>query len=109
MSDLHWWELLILLPCILLVRAGMKLAQYRMRNRYVTIAVFSAVYTVMMLCVNRIAKIHITASGSKEIMKEFAGISGPILSIQSNTLYLIVGSFLISYVLTFVGMKVVKK
>ncbi|MBJ8016972.1 zinc ribbon domain-containing protein [Bacillus cereus group sp. N34] len=108
-SYLHWWGLLILLPCILLVRAGMKLAQYRMRNMYVTIAVFSAVYTVMMLCVNGLAKIHITASGSKEIMKEFAGISGPILSIQSNTLYLIVGSFLISYVLTFAGMKLVKK
>jgi len=63
----------------------------------------------MMLYVNGLAKIYITASGSKEIIKEFAGSSGPILLIQSNTLYLIVGSFLISYVLTFTVMKLVKK
>ena len=55
-SYMHWWGLLILIPCILLFRAGMKLAQYPMKNIYVTIAMFSAVYTVMMLCVNGLAK-----------------------------------------------------
>ncbi len=108
-SYMHWWGLLILIPCILLFRAGMKLAQYPMKNIYVTIAMFSAVYTVMMLCVNGLAKIQIEASGSKEIMKEFTGISGPLLSIQSSTMYLIVGSFILSYVLVFAGMKLVKK
>lgn len=108
-SYMHWWGLLILLPCILLFRAGMKLAQYPMKNMYVTIAVFSVVYTVMMLCVNGLAKIHVEASGSKEVMKEFAGISGPLFSIQSSALYLIVGSFLLSYALTFAGMKLGKK
>ena len=107
-SYMHWWGLLILIPCILLFRAGMKLAQYPMKNIYVTIAMFSAVYTVMMLCVNGLAKIQIEASGSKEIMKEFTGISGPLLSIQSSTMYLIVGSFILSYVLVFAGMKLVK-
>ncbi|WP_242297731.1 hypothetical protein [Bacillus cereus group sp. BfR-BA-01382] len=108
-SYMHWWGLLILIPCILLFRAGMKLAQYPIKNIYVTIAMFSAVYTVMMLCVNGLAKIQIEASGSKEIMKEFTGISGPLLSIQSSTMYLIVGSFILSYVLVFAGMKLVKK
>ena len=106
---MHWWGLLIVLPCILLFRAGMKLAQYPMKNMYVTIAVFSAVYTVMMLCVNGLAKIRIEASGSKRSYERICWDFRPLFSIQSSTLYLMVGSFLLSYALTFAGMKLGKK
>lgn len=91
----------------LIYRAENKKA-VKLRWSIISSGVYCCLYW-MTLYVNGLAKIHITASGSKEIMKEFAGSSGPILSIQSNTLYLIVGSFLISYVLTFAVMKLVKK
>lgn len=97
---------LLVIPFFFMFRAGQKLASMPSSNIYVTLAVCSGAYTFMMVMMNIFAKFQIDVSGS---ITSLFGVSGTILSIQNSFIYIILGSFILTYIAAFVGMKVAKK
>ncbi|MBC6973880.1 zinc ribbon domain-containing protein [Bacillus sp. Xin] len=105
-SKFHFGLLLLIIPFFFMFRAGQKLAKMPSSNMYVTLAVCSGAYTIMMVMMNILSKIQIDIEGN--VTKLF-GVSGTMISMQNSFLYLIIGSFVLTYAAAFVGMKLTKK
>ncbi|MEH7456965.1 zinc ribbon domain-containing protein [Bacillus sp. JJ1127] len=105
-SRFHYGLLLLIIPFFFMFRAGQKLARISAANIYVTLAVCSGAYTVMMLLINILSKFQIDVSGK---LTSMFGMSGTMLSMQGNWIYLILGSFILTYVAAFAGMKLARK
>ncbi|MFD3450173.1 hypothetical protein ACFDTO_36970 [Microbacteriaceae bacterium 4G12] len=105
-SKFHYGLLLLLIPFFSMFRAGQKLAKMPTSNVYVTLAVCSGAYTVSMIVMNILSKFQIDMTGN---ITKFFGINGTMLSLQNHVGYLILGSFVLTYVAAFVGMKLARK
>jgi hypothetical protein len=105
-SSFHYGLLLLVIPLFFMFRAGRKLAGLPTTNMYITLAVCSSSYTIMMIVMNIISKFQIDVSGN--VMNVF-GASGTVLSMQNSFVYLTLFSFIVTYVAAFVGMKLAKK
>ncbi|RXJ16123.1 zinc ribbon domain-containing protein [Bacillus albus] len=102
----HYGLLLLIIPLFLMFRAGRKLAELSTANIYITLAVCSGSYTIMMIVMNMISKFQIDVSGT---VTSLFGTSGTVLSMQNSFVYLTMCSFVVTYVAAFVGMKLAKK
>ncbi|MGE1107767.1 zinc ribbon domain-containing protein [Bacillus wiedmannii] len=102
----HYGLLLLIIPLFLMFRAGRKLAELSTANMYITLAVCSGSYTIMMIVMNMISKFQIDVSGT---VTSLFGTSGTVLSMQNSFVYLTLCSFIVTYVAAFVGMKLAKK
>ncbi|MFB6649932.1 zinc ribbon domain-containing protein, partial [Bacillus toyonensis] len=102
----HYGLLLLIIPLFLMFRAGRKLAELPTANIYITLAVCSGSYTIMMVVMNMISKFQIDVSGT---VTNLFGTSGTVLSMQNSFVYLTLFSFIVTYVAAFVGMKLAKK
>ncbi|MGO5009461.1 zinc ribbon domain-containing protein [Bacillus wiedmannii] len=102
----HYGLLLLIIPLFLMFRAGRKLAELSTANIYITLAVCSGSYTIMMIVMNMISKFQIDVSGT---VTSLIGTSGTVLSMQNSFVYLTICSFIVTYVAAFVGMKLAKK
>ncbi|MCB4335804.1 zinc ribbon domain-containing protein [Bacillus cereus] len=102
----HYGLLLLIIPLFFMFRAGRKLAKLPTANIYITLAVCSGSYTIMMIVMNMISKFQINVSGT---VTSLFGTSGTVLSMQNSFTYLILFSFIVTYVAAFAGMKLVKK
>ncbi|MDC7974515.1 MULTISPECIES: hypothetical protein [Bacillus] len=102
----HYGLLLLIIPLFLMFRAGRKLAELSTANIYITLAVCSGSYTIMMIVMNMISKFQIDVSGT---VTSLFGTSGTVLSMQNSFVYLTMCSFIVTYVAAFVGMKLAKK
>lgn len=105
-SLFHYGLLLLIIPLFFMFRAGRKLAELPTANMYITLAVCSGSYTIMMIVMNIISKFQIDVSGT---VTSFFGASGTVLSIQNSFVYLTLFSFIVTYVAAFAGMKLAKK
>lgn len=105
-SKFYFGLLLLIIPFFFMFRAGQKLAKMSSSNMYVTLAVCSGAYTILMVIMNSLSKFKIDISGS---LTGLFGMGGTLLSMQNNLVYLILGSFILTYVAAFVGMKLVRK
>ncbi|MBE7119501.1 zinc ribbon domain-containing protein [Bacillus cereus] len=105
-SSFHYGLLLLVIPLFFMFRAGRKLAGLPTTNMYITLAVCSGSYTIMIIVMNIISKFQIDVSGN--VMNVF-GASGTVLSMQNSFVYLTLFSFIVTYVAAFVGMKLAKK
>ncbi|MBY0596685.1 zinc ribbon domain-containing protein [Bacillus bingmayongensis] len=105
-STFHYGLLLLIIPFFFMFRVGQKLARIQTANIYVTLAVCSGAYTFMMLLVNILSKFQIDISGT---LTSMFGMSGTMLSMQGSWMYLILGSFILTYVAAFAGMKLARK
>ncbi|PEJ09320.1 hypothetical protein [Bacillus wiedmannii] len=102
----HYGLLLLIIPLFLMFRAGRKLAALSTANIYITLAVCSGSYTIMMIVMNMISKFQIDVSGT---VTSLFGTSGTVLSMQNSFVYLTLCSFIVTYVAAFAGMKLGKK
>ncbi|WP_237981246.1 zinc ribbon domain-containing protein [Bacillus thuringiensis] len=102
----HYGLLLLIIPLFLMFRAGRKLAELPTANIYITLAVCSGSYTIMMVVMNMISKFQIDVSGT---VTNLFGTSGTVLSMQNSFVYLTLFSFIVTYVAAFVGMKLAEK
>ncbi|CAI8724944.1 Zinc ribbon domain-containing protein [Bacillus pseudomycoides] len=102
----HLGLLLLMIPVFFMFRAGQKLARVPFSNMYVTLAVCSGAYTIMMIVMNLLSKIEINIAG--KLTKEF-GVGGTVFSMQGGWIYLILGSFILTYAAAFAGMKLARK
>ncbi|MBE5106909.1 zinc ribbon domain-containing protein [Bacillus thuringiensis] len=102
----HYGLLLLIIPLFLMFRAGRKLAELPTANMYITLAVCSGSYTIMMIVMNMVSKFQIDVSGT---VTSLFGTSGTVLSMQNSSVYLTLFSFIVTYVAAFVGMKLAKK
>ncbi len=98
--------LLLIIPLFLMFRAGRKLSELPTANIYITLAVCSGSYTIMMIAMNILSKFQIDVSGN--VMNLF-GAGGTVLSMQNSFVYLTMFSFIVTYVAAFAGMKLAKK
>ncbi|MDM5157309.1 zinc ribbon domain-containing protein [Bacillus sp. DX1.1] len=105
-SKFHLGLLLLIIPFFFMFRVGQKLAKMPSSNMYVTLAVCSGAYTIMMIMMNILSEIQIDIKGNAT---ELFGMSGTMLSMQNSFMYLILGSFILTYAAAFVGMKLAKK
>lgn len=105
-SLFHYGLLLLIIPLFFMFRAGRKLAELPTANMYITLAVCSGSYTIMMIVMNIISKFQIDVSGT---VTSFFGASGTVLSMQNSFVYLTLFSFIVTYVAAFAGMKLAKK
>ena len=101
----HYGLLLLIIPLFFMFRAGRKLAKLPTANIYITLAVCSGSYTIMMIVMNMISKFQINVSGT---VTSLFGTSGTVLSMQNSFTYLILFSFIVTYVAAFAGMKLAK-
>ncbi|OJD48216.1 hypothetical protein BAU23_15830 [Bacillus nitratireducens] len=95
-----------MIPLFLMFSAGRKLAELPTTNMYITLAVCSGSYAIMMIVMNIISKFRIDVSGN--VMNLFEA-SGTVLSMQNSFIYLTLFSFIVTYVAAFAGMKLAKK
>ena len=102
----HYGLLLLIIPALFMFMAGRKLAKLPTANMYITLAVCSGSYTIMMVVMNIISKFQIDVSGN--VMNLF-GVGGTVLSMQNSFVYLTMFSFIVTYVAAFAGMKLAKK
>lgn len=102
----HYGLLLLIIPAFFMFMAGRKLAKLPTANMYITLAVCSGSYTIMMIVMNIISKFQIDVSGN---IKNFFGAGGTVLSMQNSFVYLTLFSFILTYVAAFAGMKLAKK
>ncbi|WP_436864694.1 zinc ribbon domain-containing protein [Bacillus fungorum] len=102
----HYGLLLLIIPALFMFMAGRKLAKLPTANMYITLAVCSGSYTIMMVVMNIISKFQIDVSGN--VMNLF-GAGGTVLSMQNSFVYLTMFSFIVTYVAAFAGMKLAKK
>ncbi|PFN23770.1 zinc ribbon domain-containing protein [Bacillus cereus] len=102
----HYGLLLLIIPAFFMFMAGRKLAKLPTANMYITLAVCSGSYTIMMIVMNIISKFQIDVSG--KVMNLF-GAGGTVLSMQNSFMYLTLFSFILTYVVAFAGMKLAKK
>ncbi|MGE7634457.1 zinc ribbon domain-containing protein [Bacillus paramycoides] len=105
-SVFHYGLLLLIIPLFLMFRAGRKLAELPTANMYITLAVCSGSYTIMMIIMNMLSKFQIDVSGT---VTSLFGASGTVLSMQNSFVYLTLCSFIVTYVAAFAGMKLAKK
>ncbi|PDZ66230.1 hypothetical protein CON30_16850 [Bacillus cereus] len=102
----HYGLLLLIIPAFFMFMAGRKLAKLPTTNMYITLAVCSGSYTIMMIVLNIISKFQIDVSGK---VMNLAGAGGTVLSMQNSFVYLTLFSFILTYVAAFAGMKLAKK
>ncbi|MBP3971721.1 zinc ribbon domain-containing protein [Bacillus sp. WL1] len=102
----HYGLLLLIIPVFFMFMTGRKLAKLPTANMYITLAVCSVSYTIMMIVMNIISKFQIDVSGN--VMNLF-GAGGTVLSMQNSFVYLTMFSFIVTYVAAFAGMKLAKK
>ncbi|MFD3450176.1 hypothetical protein ACFDTO_36985 [Microbacteriaceae bacterium 4G12] len=105
-SKFRFGLFLLVIPVFFMFRAGQKLAKIPSSNEYVTLAVCSGAYTILMVVMNIFSKFQIDLSGN---LSGFLGMNGTILSMQNSFVYLILGSYILTYVAAFVGMKLARK
>lgn len=101
----HYGLLLLIIPLFFMFRAGRKLAKLPTANIYITLAVCSGSYTIMMIVMNMISKFQINVSGT---VTGLFGTSGTVLSMQNSFIYLTLFSLIVTYVAAFAGMKLAK-
>ena len=100
----HYGLLLLIIPLFFMFRAGRKLAKLPTAI-YITLAVCSGSYTIMMIVMNMISKFQINVSGT---VTGLFGTSGTVLSMQNSFIYLTLFSLIVTYVAAFAGMKLAK-
>ncbi|HHT7189414.1 TPA: zinc ribbon domain-containing protein [Bacillus cereus] len=102
----HYGLLLLIIPVIFMFMAGRKLAKLPTANMYITLAVCSGSYTIMMIVMNILSKCRIDVSGN---IMNLVETSGTVLIMQNSFVYLTLFSFIVTYAAAFVGMKLEKK
>ena len=105
-GTLHYGLLLLIIPVFFMFITGRKLVKLPTANMYITLAVCSASYTIMMIVMNIISKFQIDVSGN---VMDLFGAGGTVLSMQNSFIYLTMFSFIVTYVAAFAGMKLAKK
>ncbi|WP_459501883.1 zinc ribbon domain-containing protein [Bacillus sp. C1] len=105
-SKFHLGLLLLIIPFFFMFRAGQKLAKVPFSNMYVTLAVCSGAYTLMMIVMNLLSKFEVNVTGE---LARGLGTVGTVFSMHNSWLYLILGSFVLTYIAAFSGMKLAKK
>lgn len=107
-SIFHWGLVLTVIPVLFMFLAGRKLAYYQSQNPYIPLAVMSAAYSLIAIMINMLSSIKISGETTGALM-EFIPINGTLVSVQNDTVYLLLFSFVIAYLAAFAGMKVAKR